>query len=86
MGDGGAGIDRRGEVVGNLFHDGGDICVFLRGGAGFGGGGFDMGDDFIVGENGGLGFEDLHRIVLGGNERMQGWVCCLTFCTLPASV
>ena len=42
-----------------LFNDGGDICVFLRGGAGFGAGFFDMGDDFIVGENGGLGFEDL---------------------------
>ena len=33
--------------------------MFLRGGAGFGAGCFDMGDDFIVGENGGLGFEDL---------------------------
>ena len=42
-----------------LFYDGGDICVVLRGGAGFGAGFFDMGDDFIVGENGGLGFEDL---------------------------
>lgn len=42
-----------------LFNDGGDIRVFLRGGAGFGAGCFDMGYDFIVGENGRLGFEDL---------------------------
>ena len=33
--------------------------MFLRGCAGFGAGCFDVGDDFIVGENGGLGFENL---------------------------
>ena len=33
--------------------------MFLRGGAGFGAGCFDVGEDFVVGENGGLGFEDL---------------------------
>ena len=33
--------------------------MFLRGGAGFGTGCFDMGDDFIIGERSGLGFEDL---------------------------
>lgn len=36
--------------------------MFLRGGAGFGAGRFDMGDDFIIGENGRLGFEDLGSI------------------------
>ena len=35
-----------------LFDDGGDICVFLRGGAGFCAGCFDMGEDFVVGEDG----------------------------------
>ncbi len=33
--------------------------MFLRGGAGFGVGCFDMGEDFVIRENGGLGFEDL---------------------------
>ena len=36
--------------------------MFLRSGAGFGAGCFDMGEDFVVGENGGLGFEDLENI------------------------
>ena len=53
------GVGSRKEEEEYLFYDGGDVCVFLRGGAGFGAGFFDMGDDFIVGENGGLGFKDL---------------------------
>ena len=36
--------------------------MVLRGGAGFGAGCFDMGEDFVVGENGGLGFEDLRSM------------------------
>lgn len=39
--------------------------MFLRGGAGFGAGFFDMSEHFIVGENGGLGFEDLGNMMLG---------------------
>ena len=39
--------------------------MFLRGGAGFDAGCFDMGEDFVVGENGGLGFEDLGNMKLG---------------------
>ena len=48
-----------------LFDDCGDICVLLGGGAGFGAGFFDMSEDFVVGENGGLGFEDLGNMMLG---------------------
>ena len=39
--------------------------MFLRGGAGLGPGFFDMGEDFVVGENGGLGLEDLGNMMLG---------------------
>ena len=39
-----------------LYHSG-DIGGFLVGGAGSSG---EVGEDFVVGEDGGLGFEDLH--------------------------
>ena len=48
-----------------LFNNSGDVCVFLRGGAGFGAGCFNVGEDFVVGENSRLGFEDLGSMMLG---------------------
>lgn len=43
-----------------FFEHGVDIWVFLRGGAGFGAVCREVGEDFVVGENGGLGLENLH--------------------------
>ena len=37
-----------------------DVGVFLGRGAGFGGVRREVCEDFVVGEDGGLGFEDLH--------------------------
>ena len=39
--------------------------MLLGGGAGFGAGFLDMSKDFVVGEDGGLGFEDLGNMMLG---------------------
>lgn len=43
-----------------FFEDGVDIRVFLGSGAGLCAGCCKVGEDFVVGEDGGLGFEDLH--------------------------
>ena len=37
-----------------------DVCVFVGRGAGVGGVRGEVCEDFVVGEDGGLGFEDLH--------------------------
>lgn len=50
-----------------FFEDCGDILVGLWGGAGFGAGGGKVGEDFVVGEDGGLGFDDLEGFVLSAS-------------------
>lgn len=50
---------KRGESVGYLFDDGFEVLRSGRDGAGFCAGGGQVGEDFVVGEGCGLGFEDL---------------------------
>ena len=52
-------MDKEG-VGAYFFEDRIHICVFFGGGVGFCVSGGEVGEDFVVGEDGGLGFDDLH--------------------------
>lgn len=54
----GRGKEKAGEWY--FFEHGFDVRVFLQRGAGFRAGRGEVREDFVVGEDGGLGFEDLH--------------------------